>query len=321
MPEYINWTPELVTRFWDGFAKTELVDIAFGKLAGPSFIKLIETYIPEKCSTLDFACGNGEFIECLLDKGYSATGFEQSVNRRDALVERLSSRANFRGVVDYQCAEKFDAVIAMEVIEHILEPDFDSTLSKLADFVKPGGVLVISTPNNENLKYAKVYCPISNMLFHPWQHVRSFTEDRVEAIFSDLGFRRRLLCAVDFSSDAGVYEKVKAYESVLAEIEVAQRDFEKLVMELTSQVSESNSFGARFNIFSWLKIRADMKTKIAKVRSESSRLTQLAEQGTFLCSSFSIGYPTADQPKINKGFDAVIGRGTTIVYVGQKCVG
>ena len=117
------------------------------------------------------------------------------------------------------------------------------------------------------------------------------------------------------------HKKVKAYESVLAEIEVAQRDFEKLVMELTSQVSESNSFGARFNIFSWLKIRADMKTKIAKVRSESSRLTQLAEQGTFLCSSFSIGYPTADQPKINKGFDAVIGRGTTIVYVGQKCVG
>lgn len=33
-----------------------------------------------------------------------------------------------------------------------------------------GGALIITTPNEENLEDNMVYCPVSNTIFHRWQH-------------------------------------------------------------------------------------------------------------------------------------------------------
>lgn len=43
----------------------------------------------------------------------------------------------------------FDVITALEVIEHIEEPNF--LLNKAFELLKPGGYLILSTPNNENV--------------------------------------------------------------------------------------------------------------------------------------------------------------------------
>ena len=40
----------------------------------------------------------------------------------------------------------FDVVLLIEVIEHILDEQLESSLKHLADFTKPGGLLIVTTP-------------------------------------------------------------------------------------------------------------------------------------------------------------------------------
>lgn len=320
VPESLDWTPELVDKFWNGFAQTELTDLAFGKLAGPEFVRVIEPYLSKSLEILDFGCGNGEFVEYLVNLGYAATGFEPSVDRKQALLNRFVNKPNFRGVIDSQGENKFDVVIAMEVVEHILESDFQSTISRLIGFVKPGGTLIVSTPNNENLKYAKVYCPVSNKVYHPWQHVRSFSGKHIDQLFSAYGVSRVRLSAIDFSSDAYVYEKNKAYEGALVELKNYQQEIKKLFDELVDGVNNSSRVNLIDRSYSWLKARGKLQGIIKKLSIENTRLNNLVDRANSLSTSFSFDYRTVDMPRGDSDFDIVIGRGTTIVYVGTKCV-
>jgi len=59
--------------------------------------------------------------------------------------------------------------------------------------------VVITTPNNEDLELSQCYCPISNTLFHRWQHVRSFTEETLAALLAKHGIEKVVSHCVEFS--------------------------------------------------------------------------------------------------------------------------
>ena len=86
-----------------------------------------------------------------------------------------------------------------EVIEHILDEQLEATLERIADLTRPGGILVVTTPNNENLELGMAYCPVSNILFHRWQHVRSFTDLSLVGLLSSYGFEEVVTHKVEFS--------------------------------------------------------------------------------------------------------------------------
>lgn len=65
----IRWTPQLVNKFWDGVAQTELDNLSFGKVAGPKFLELISMYLVPGGSHLDFGAGSGHVLQLLLDRG------------------------------------------------------------------------------------------------------------------------------------------------------------------------------------------------------------------------------------------------------------
>ena len=57
-------------------------------------------------------------------------------------------------------------------------------LSNLRQLVTPDGLILITTPNDENLAKSHVFCPETGKVFHRWQHVRSWT---VESLTAHLG--------------------------------------------------------------------------------------------------------------------------------------
>ena len=187
-PQRIRWTPELVDRFWEGFSQTRLTAFSFSKQAGHSLIIAIDHLLPRQGRILDFGAGDGYLVRLLCERGYHTAAFEPSNARSEKLEHNLRDCPTFLGVVNGNTKELFDLVIMAEVIEHILDEHLDDTLRTLAKLTRPDGLLVVTTPNNEDLDLGMAYCPVSNTLFHRWQHVRSFTSGSLSALFSQYGF-------------------------------------------------------------------------------------------------------------------------------------
>jgi hypothetical protein len=55
--------------------------------------------------------------------------------------------------------------------------------------VRPGGWVVMTTPNDERLELGETVCANCGCVFSPLQHVRSFTAATLEATLSAAGFR------------------------------------------------------------------------------------------------------------------------------------
>jgi 2-polyprenyl-6-hydroxyphenyl methylase / 3-demethylubiquinone-9 3-methyltransferase len=98
---------------------------------------------------LDVGCGAGLLCEPLARLGASVTGV-------DAASENITAaRDHAEGSqlgIDYHCDDiaqlgltGFDLVTAMEVIEHVA--DKPAFLTALAKALKPGGLMILSTPN------------------------------------------------------------------------------------------------------------------------------------------------------------------------------
>ncbi len=189
-PQKLKWTPELVQKFWDGLTHTRLLELGFSRQVGKSLIIVIEHLLKKDSRILDFGAGDGDLIDLLCERGYTTAAFEDSKERQELLKNKLSGHIKFLGAIDKYSVNSFDVIIMAEVIEHILDEDLEQTLEKVVSLLDPEGILIITTPNNEDLELSMTYCPVSNQLFHRWQHVRSFTEQSLSDLLSEYGIEK-----------------------------------------------------------------------------------------------------------------------------------
>ena len=338
MIKRIYWTPQLVNKFWDGVAQTELDNLSFGKVAGPQFLELISNYLVPGGSHLDYGAGSGHVLQLLLDRGLNAAGFDPSPDRQALLLAKIGQHKNFLGVKGIDSAEQFDVVLLMEVVEHVLDEDFDAVLERVATFVKSGGYLIASTPNNEKLETSSVYCPVSEIFFHPWQHVRSFTPAKLSDCFRKRGFSAEFVALADFSSDADLvesYKKSVAVESLKASsLKQLSDSIESSVEKYHQQLKELDRIdtllrcGAKPGFWQKIKLRFDLllhhRALIAHLHTTSHDMAHRFDE----VSSYTLGqlkHTMALKPdrvdrsaQVADGIDLRVGRETTIVYVGKK---
>jgi SAM-dependent methyltransferase len=77
--------------------------------------------------------------------------------------------------------ERFDTVVCLELLEHV--PNYEQLLVEVRRMLRPGGRIIISTPNKE------IFSPRQSRPVNPW-HVREFTRDEFTSMlgrhFDDL---------------------------------------------------------------------------------------------------------------------------------------
>jgi 2-polyprenyl-6-hydroxyphenyl methylase / 3-demethylubiquinone-9 3-methyltransferase len=106
---------------------------------------------------LDIGCGAGLLCEPLTRLGAQIVGVDPSASNI-AAARMHAERGHLS--VDYRCTtieemdvrERFDIVLAMEVVEHV--SDIGTFLSRCAAILKPGGLMVVSTLNRNWKSFA-----------------------------------------------------------------------------------------------------------------------------------------------------------------------
>ncbi len=211
MPTPLKWTPELVQRFWGGVSQSPLGELSFSRHCADFVIDLAERYLDRETRILDFGAGDGDFLRAVIGRGYRAAGYEFSQGRAlQQTGDELADNPAFLGLVyGEEPADPFDCLFLVEVIEHVLDDQIDETFNRIRQRLRPGALLVVTTPNDEDLGANGAYCPQCDSLFHRWQHVRSFSGDSLTEFLGTQGFTRKALHRVDFSGNGTYIEAMK----------------------------------------------------------------------------------------------------------------
>lgn len=130
-------------------------------------ISLLLQFAPTGSTAIDLGAGQGAFSARLRDSGYEVTAVDKNLAdfkadgvdfvaldlEDDAAVDDLRNRLR----------ESFDVAIGMEVIEHVENPW--SYVQLLLDLVRPGGIVLITTPNAES-SYSRFEFLFSGKFLH-----------------------------------------------------------------------------------------------------------------------------------------------------------
>jgi 2-polyprenyl-3-methyl-5-hydroxy-6-metoxy-1,4-benzoquinol methylase len=102
---------------------------------------------------LDVGCGRGELLQVLRDAGLSARGIDQSriqIERCQSLsldVLEAEALTHLRSLP----SDSLSAVIALHFAEHLRFETLVNFVDETARTLKPGGLMILETPNPENL--------------------------------------------------------------------------------------------------------------------------------------------------------------------------
>jgi len=192
LPHEVEWTPEKVGRIWDHYGSIDAFrPLYFSAHSGGEIVARADAELGlEGKRVLDFGSGHGDLLAHLFRRGIAAHGLEFSAGSAAAMRARFASEDLFRGV---EVADdlpspfpdgSFDIVFLVEVVEHLLDEQLEPTMRELLRLLAPGGHVVATTPNAEDLVLESVHCPDCGASFHRWQHQRSLTTDSLGALFT-----------------------------------------------------------------------------------------------------------------------------------------
>ncbi len=117
----------------------------------PYINPLIALYAPAKA--LDLGCGRGEWLQLTQLQGFEASGVDLDDGMLQACIERGLSAIQ-SDAIDYLSAQpdsSLAVVSGFHVAEHMPFEMLDKLVQEALRALKPGGVLILETPNPENV--------------------------------------------------------------------------------------------------------------------------------------------------------------------------
>jgi len=152
---------------------------------------------------LDIGCGDGRFLHRMKDRGWSVTGLDFDQQAARAAKEKYDIEVKVCRLKEMGCPDNsFDAVTMHHVIEHVFDPV--ATLREVCRILKPGGMVVVVTPNADSLGL-RIYGPNWRGLEAP-RHIQIFSPPALGAAARNAG----LVSAQVYSSAANAWAILSA---------------------------------------------------------------------------------------------------------------
>jgi SAM-dependent methyltransferase len=170
-------------------------------------LKMINSAAP----AIDLGCGRGEWLELLQNEGFSPLGIDQDEGMLQGCREHgLSAKQG--DAVAYLTTlpnESQTIVSAFHVVEHISFDQLRAVVSEALRVLKPGGLLIMETPNPENIVVAT-----RNFYLDP-THQRPIPPQLLSFLPEYYGFARTKILRLQESKDLAINES-PALDDVLA---------------------------------------------------------------------------------------------------------
>ena len=158
---------------------------SFSKLYN-SRLSFIESLYPGKGNLLDIGCGAGFFLNIAKERGWNCHGMEilpeyikyaqEKFALKNIRLESLDEPISYN-------ANNFDVITLWDLIEHLRNPL--NSLKKIHRMMKPGGLLVMWTPNVKNAIFLKERWVGYKIL----QHFYFFSGDSLKNMLEKTGFK------------------------------------------------------------------------------------------------------------------------------------
>lgn len=194
---------------------------------------------------LDIGCGGGGFLSFIGQLGWNGEGLDFDV---DAVENAASKGLKVHvGPVEAQAfsSNAFDAVTMSHVIEHVYRPA--QLIEECNRILKPGGRLVIVTPNSHSLGH-RLYRKHWRGL-EPPRHLQIFNARNLQRLTQDAGFRTiklftsmRDAYGIFLSSQSlrrgGIYMPALGHSAGLGIFARAMAFIEGLLLNFTKEMGE-----------------------------------------------------------------------------------
>src|SRR3989344_1967503 len=158
-------------------------------------VRILDKLIPNNIKTvLDIGCSSGDLARILKTKNMIVSGVDISPVALDVARPYLNDSFCFDIQLDEWpvklMGQKFDLIVASEVIEHVFQPS--DLLEKVKLLIGKGGCLIITTPNflfwknRFKMLFGKFRYEQKGLL--DFGHIRFFTLKTAIEIFNKTGF-------------------------------------------------------------------------------------------------------------------------------------
>lgn len=185
------WTEESIKNFWD--FESLFPENYFTFQNRNKLTEFILPYIKSHHKVLDYGAGKGFLTQELLKKGIKTATYDLSKESSEASRKKFSSQPNYIGSFNNNTINenhnKFNVVFLIEVIEHLESNVRSQVLEQIHSLLKEDGILIITTPNEEDLTKNLILNPSTKEIFHRWQHCYSWSATSLAEVIEKNSFK------------------------------------------------------------------------------------------------------------------------------------
>ena len=151
------------------------------------YLPVLQDGLSEAAGTatmVDIGCGRGEWINLLHQNGYSAIGIDTNADNISRCHEK-GLQAICTDAIDWLRqaeSQSLGLVSAIHVIEHLTLPQLNALLTEALRCLVPGGMIILETPNPENLITA------SHLFYTDPSHRNPIPPDLAQFLLRNRGF-------------------------------------------------------------------------------------------------------------------------------------